>query len=70
VTNLRSRCREVGPFYVYSEEVGDQSLHGGFGNSYAGEEEEVFDSNPPGTLEFVNSVGLVASGSRAPYKRM
>jgi hypothetical protein len=41
---------------------------GCFGDSYVGEEEEVLDNNPPGVLEFVNSVGLVAPGSRAFYK--
>ncbi len=33
-----------------------------------GEEGEVLDNNPPGVLEFVNAVGLVAPGSRAFYK--
>ena len=43
-------------------------LRGCFGDSYTTEEEEVLDNNPPGVLEFVNSVGLVAPGSRAFYK--
>ena len=43
----------------------EYELRGCFGDSYTTEEEEVLDNNPPGVLEFVNSVGLVAPGSRA-----
>lgn len=56
--------------YTASEEedLQEYELRGCFGDSYVGEEEEVLDNNPPGVLEFVNSVGLVAPGSRAFYK--
>jgi hypothetical protein len=50
------------------EDLQEYELRGCFGDSYTTEEEEVLDNNPPGTLEFVNSVGLVAPGSRAFYK--
>jgi hypothetical protein len=50
------------------EDLQEYELRGCFGDSYTTEEEEVLDNNPPGVLEFVNSVGLVAPGSRAFYK--
>jgi hypothetical protein len=50
------------------EDLQEYELRGCFGDSYTTEEEEVLDNNPPGTLEFVNSTGLVAPGSRAFYK--
>lgn len=37
---------------------------------WLGEEEEVLDNDPPGVLEFVNSVGLVAPGSRTLYVKL
>jgi hypothetical protein len=50
------------------EDLQEYELRGCFGDSYTTEEEEVLDNNPPGVLEFVNAVGLVAPGSRAFYK--
>jgi len=50
------------------ERRANRELRGCFGDLFTTEEEEVLDNNPPGVLEFVNSVGLVAPGSRAFYK--